>query len=172
MNDNSSSTYIIVTVKWYHIVRHGPRFWKDMKARLMGLPSILRAVNSLFHAARMRLCSLTTLLSGKSVWLRVQRTEIRSGCVGDAGRADSIWDLVMVAGVKEKCMDAKEVGLKSFLRVSDSSIICYLPSGSPGAITLLACPAACLLSLEFFLCSWSRSCAWKPGVSLTSLPLW
>lgn len=27
---------------------------------------------------RTRLCSLTTLLSGKPVWLRVQRTEIRS----------------------------------------------------------------------------------------------
>lgn len=29
-----------------------------------------------------------------------------SGCVGDAGRADSIWDSVAVAGVKEKHTDA------------------------------------------------------------------
>lgn len=64
MNDNSSSTYIIVTKENIMNCEVIPycETWaqalKDMKARLMGLPSILRAVNSL-HATRMRLCSLT-----------------------------------------------------------------------------------------------------------------
>ena len=97
-------------------MRHGPRLWKDVKALLMGLPSILRVLSSLLQAVQSssRLCRLHEALQSHHTHVVGQsgcgcgglRSGAVSGCVGDAGRADSIWDSVAVAGVKEKHTDA------------------------------------------------------------------